>query len=839
MPRRRPARLRSAKALSERALLAVTVLAALCSGVAWPAPVSAAAPEPDELVLYAPRLGGDFHERRCQCFGEGEAAVCTCESPDEATFALAGHSGIKVQNGGDEDARYLAAYFEAPALGAADACAECTLVGWTCGPPVHPGLGYTLPPFWPGPDTESPTDPTFAASAVVYSLSTTAAGDLGPPWVDWLAAEGLPADTTVADAVCRIMTEPRETDECAEFAAFQAGFTTDVPMSLPGTDLPVADARGVRASAVVAVLDTGANGTLPALDRYGTLTLSEAGRADDVEPALAAQSRLEQATIEHRYVAPGGYGAMLDGTSSTLMVQNVGTDCAEVEVQAHRSRFGPFGEPARLRLPPGARSSLSVSDAWSGLDNTMVALTLTGDQPLAATLVNLGPAISATSSAHRERDSEVRWLVPRAYQEEREVSAAAVDAAAAGFEVRSAVVGLAPAAVDVAGAGVDVGAAHRTAATGADARLPEARRVSRLAQAQSADGWETNLSVFNPGTETRDVLMRMQATGEPPRGPIAYPIEGLAQRVLQPGFGLGLPGGPGWLEMTATGAPMYIGVESLRQAANIPLTIEAWSVGAWAYGDGAAAAQGIALPDLGGPAIGPPSSTLVGQIAIQNPTTATARVAIDTYLDACGHVGAVERSIDPRQTVLVPVADLVGAAQGANRAIVRVLAGEVGAVVEVTEGERRAASVDEPPPDLSNAYRGGRLTGWPLPPAPVSRTLAAEPVELDVARPVTVTERTVALSASPDADGCVTYHAASDVEWLAVAPAAGLVPGTLTLSVDGVRLPSVATNVGHVTVTAEQPGIQGSPIELTVIVTGGGVTELFVPVAWSPLRPVR
>jgi hypothetical protein len=89
-------------------------------------------PAPDEQVFFAPRLGGDFHESRCQCYADDGGVRCTCESPDADIESLAPYSGLRVQNAGTRDGRYIAAYFDVPPQGTPDACESCTIVGWTC-----------------------------------------------------------------------------------------------------------------------------------------------------------------------------------------------------------------------------------------------------------------------------------------------------------------------------------------------------------------------------------------------------------------------------------------------------------------------------------------------------------------------------------------------------------------------------------------------------------------------------------------------------------------------------------------------------------------------------------
>jgi|GEM_PF-4667951 len=737
-------------------------------------------------VLYAPRLGGDSQANRCQCHGQSGAVSCTCAEPDEELVALAPGTGVQLQNAGSESVRFLVAYFDEPPPTPGSSCYDCAIIGWSCTPPVAPGLTFSAPPFYGGPDASSPVTPTRAAAATVYSISTLVAREQGQEWAEWLDGNGYPEDTTVDSVVCDLMTAAHESP-CRQYTSFHLAYLGDGDGLLPDTPLPIGPARGVPISGVATVLDTGRNGDSPVVDRFSLVPLRESGTLPHSGPASG----------EYRYVAAGGYGSTPDGTRSVLRIMNTATACAHVVVQPHRSEHGAFGDPLQIEVPPAGRASVALATHWPTLMQ-MASVSLSSDQPLAATISNLNFATSTTHDALRERTRETRWLAPRAYQEQRPVSSAAMG--------------------------------HF---------LP----TSLL----SAEGWETNMSIFNPASVEREVLLRMQASGQPPRGPIGYLVNAQSQRVLQPGFGLGLPGGPGWVELTSSGGPVQVGIESLRQATNVPMVIEAWSVSALAAAESAEVAEAsvvISLPDLGvegseastvqpGEAI---TDSLRTVIAIQNPITRTTRVAIDTFHERCGYVGSVERSIDPRQTVVLAVESLPGAALGANSALMRVIEGQAAAVVETTHTRWRVADPQHPPLDLSNAYRGGSVEGDFSAPNPISVTLSASPLTIEQPWPDRPVTRTIQVTVSHAPDRCVTFQASSDASWLSVSPGQAFAPSELLLTIDPDLIDTTGTSTGRVTITSDAPNVVGTPLVVVVRVEARPVPEfsVLIPAAFAP-----
>jgi hypothetical protein len=838
------------------AVIAVLMVTAALGGItviARAQEVPPVAPGPAERVAYAPVL--DRAARLCSCHAliPGGEQRCTCDPVDPVSRSLDRYSAITVQNLGTVSTVFLAAYFgPAGATGASD-CTTCTLGGGYCSLPVAPGGTWQFPPVLYGSDDHGLTA-TIAASMVVYSLNMRPARDYGPAWQAWLAEHRLRSDTPVGVLACppleafvwidpgRVYNAapwrvrdgatpgadaprqgalpwPTPLEDCATYEAFHAAFLGGGDATLPGIGLPMAPIRGEPMGAVVTVLGTGDDPAHPVLDRYTASTVGETG-LPSTPPTTSA----------HVYAAPGGYGRTQDGNHSDLVVQNAGASCATVTVSAHRNGHGPLGSMATLSVPPGGATWLDVASTWPGLIE-MVTLRVSGDQPLAAAMRNRNFATSAIVTALRERTAPTRWLVPRAYQEHREVASAAGVAVPPGAVAPAASADVSP---------------DRAALVDAVRSAGVARALAPLA----AEGWETNIAMFNPGTEQQEVLMRMQAGGQPPRGPVGYPIEPLSQLVLQPGFGLGLPGGPGWMEITTVDPPIATAVESLRTAANEGgLVIETWAAPAWPDEAGVPAPRTIGLPDLGGPAVGgiAPSEllthtatmtdALTARIAIQNPLTRTARVAIDSYALGgalgCGYVGTVERSIDPRQTVIVPVGDLPATAFGGNSALLRVLSGQAAATVEIVRNEWSSASLDDVPLDLSSAYNGVPVAGAMAAPTVVTGTLTVTPTEIavELGDVMTPFERTVSVDAVGTAR-CLSFTATSDMPWLTVSPARKVVPGTLTLHIDPRQVTGGGrTHTATVTVAVAEPGVAGNPGRVRVTLTFTPAGAVYLPYA--------
>jgi hypothetical protein len=349
--------------------------------------------------------------------------------------------------------------------------------------------------------------------------------------------------------------------------------------------------------------------------------------------------------------------------------------------------------------------------------------------------------------------------------------------------------------------------------------------------AASAEGWQTNQSVFNPADAMALATFRYQAEGNAPRPMIEYPVEARSQVVLQPGFGLGLPGGPGWAEITSPASPMTVAFESIRTANGVAgLAIEDWAAPAWPFEEEGKAPRVIGLPDLGGPALGSaadrivgPSSAVTGSlvtnIAIQNPLTVTTRVAIDSYGSTCGYLGTVLRSIDPRQTTVLAAADLAGAPFGADSALIRVLEGSAAVLAVTSRTEWLAATAQDVPPDLSTGYLGG---GWgdPLPgPGVVTATLSLSQDAFELERPARPVRLTFGVTDASATGRCLALAVSSDSAWLRADRDWVSVPATVTLTVDPLALGG-ETHVGTVTLDAFQPGVVPDPARVTVTVMG-------------------
>jgi hypothetical protein len=836
------------------------------------------APGPAERVLYAPRTGGEIYDgAACGCeWVDRRYMQCGCHLADPRMEALSPNAGLTVQNVGSYTTTFMAVYFaDASAVDSTD-CTTCTYATHDCSPPVPPGAAFTFPPYRVVGGTSTP-----GSSMVVYSLNDHPAGVYGGEWAAYYQKLSWGLEEPISTAVCpqelggkvdsapsgrrrdRAPTRPDgdiaahvltdRTDEetelegCGWYTAFHAAYTGAGDGRLPGKDLPIGPVRGEPIAGVVTVLARADGRAYPVLDRYAAIPLAET-LATGPDAGAAA----------YTYYAPGGYGLTMDGNHSVIDVQNAGTSCATVTVNGHRNSRGPVGAPATIRVPAGGRVTLDVATAWPELIE-MLTLRLESDQPLAAALTTRNVATSATSTAVRSRAAATRWLVPRAYQELREVVQDARDSGFAGPGEPGV-----PDDRDSGTAARDAGAALDAVPVDFGTPIDPDRGLA----GEGADGWETNVAIFNPEPAQRAVTMRMQAAGQPPRGPIDYPVEALSQLVLQPGFGLGLPGGPGWMELTSAAPPMAVAVEGLREAPNLPgLTVETWATTAWPDEAGVLSPRTIALPDLGGPAVGgidpgaiytrtaTMTDTLAASIAVQNPYTRTTHIAIDSYAPACGavdpiaralgsaqtYVGTIERAIDPRQSIIVPLGDLPGTAFGGNAAVIRVLDGRAAATVEIARAQRLPVVIDDLPLDLASAYNGVPIAGALPAPAPVTATLAVTPTEIavdygDVLMPIDRDVHATDVSAS---GRCLTYVATSDAAWLSVTPGAGALPGSLRLTIDPRMITASSVRVGGrpvgtITVTLREGSTLGSPatVRVTVGQAGGGL--IYLPYARTP-----
>jgi hypothetical protein len=701
----------------------------------------------------------------------------------EGGAALPGvEAGLRVQNAGGRATQLMAVFSATPGGEGVD-CDACAVVGTACVVrPIPPGSVATLPHTelaWllNASGTEGLTT-TFRGSVVVYSVNAGPVGQHGPEWVAKAAAYGFGPEAGFGDFLCQAWGQV-PADDCDSFKAFHRAYVSSDPDAL-WQGLPIAPVRGEPIAAVAAV----PGGTMRlgdlVLDRAAAVSLAETGWMEDASAVDPVTPTL------YTYDGPGAYLAAPDGMNSELVVQNGGVGCATVGVEAFRTNQGPLGDPQSLTVAAASVGLMDLGRMWPAAGSGSVRLT--SDQPLAVALRTIGFGTSSTHTGLRERAGELEWAVPLAYQERR-------------------------------------------------------RGALELAAEQpvSAEGWESNLSVFNPVDAQRPVTMLQQAAGRPPRPPVGYPMQARTPVVFQPGFGLGLPGGWGWARFTSDPPPMPMTIESLREASDTPRFVEAWSTRAWPHARGAPPPRTIALPDLGGPAVGgdagftPVTTTatmtdaLVGKIAVQNVATTTARIAVDGFA-GCGYGGASEWSIDPFQAEVIDVSSLPAARFGANQAILRVLAGDVAVLVEIARpGERTWA---EAPPDLTSAYLGEPFADpFPAPLVPTA-TLAVTPTEIVVELPDTTLPPVDLLTGTSD-PGCFSYSASVDVSWLTVAPANGLLPGRLALQLDASLLGPGAQHIAVITIKANEPSVGGSPQRVRVVVhrSEPAGRTIFVPLA--------
>jgi hypothetical protein len=674
------------------------------------------APGPEERVLFAPNMG----VLRRSMPGAPDGSV-----PGDLEGGLADQAGLRVQNLGDHPTRVLAFYFDEwkPQEEPSDAwtpeptptssplasdqpaqetdCDTCgDMFNAICSPPIAPGETWTFPlrrtdAFTP---TGYPTR-TVLAAATAYSLNHRPAKDYGSEWEEWVGRSGLDPDATVADVICHemeraiqhpeaISPEDPQRVQCTFYRGFhgsylgrESAFSPADFHAVPGE--PIAGVAAVPMPSVDgSILPVG--GTFDpwsydrlALDRYAAVPLSETGFRPDATDSMTYTT----------YV-PGVYTTTPEGQQGVVFMQNTGTECATVHFDAIRTGSGPVTQGSTVELPIGSWWAIQASVNWPQLRGS-ITVRVQSNQPIAVAATTLGYLTSGTFTGLHAREAPVAWAVPLAYQAPR------------------------PAPLDA------LLPLSQPLGVGAGGRGPAARNIPAAADSlQAANGWETNVAIVNPATERNMVRMETQAPGVPPRD-ASYPIEPLNQIVLQLGLGLGLTGGgEGWGRLSSGERPMAITLESFRMASDVPAATEAWTTTAWPY-DPTWAEPGpraIALPDLGGPAVGgidparlitrtaTMTDALVGRILVQSLYTGTARVAIDSFASDGGYVGSTLRSIDRYQTISVPLAELPGTRWGANSATVRVLEGNVAVMFETN----RAApvEVDEAPPDHTSAYLG-------------------------------------------------------------------------------------------------------------------------------------
>lgn len=698
--------------------------------------------------------------------------------------------GMTVQNLGARPTRLLS-LDDVPLEPPPPSCTRCGIHRTLCSEPIAPGATWQV-----------------STTVAVVSLSDQPAADAGADWAAAAGALGLPAGATVADVVCaHVAGWPRDaTCPAADFIeAFAGGGPTD---ALPA-GLDAAAARGEPIGGVVRRPRLEVGGPVRGTDdRFEALGLADIGWAPTTDDAAPDAPFV--------YDLPGAWIQSPEGLLSALHLVNPSADCATVVVSAYRTSTG-FRGAFTATLNAGSVGGYSL-DNVAEFDEVFgsAALRIVSDRPLAAALEVRGPHFTTMAPAIHMPGAvlaapTLRQLMPLAYQEKVDFAAEA----AAG-----------PAASDVG--------ARRDAP--AQAPLDRAR------------GWESNIPAFNPYAERLELGFRLQAEGEP-RREFAYPLLPRVQTVFQPGFGLGKPGGDGWGELAARAPlalPLSIAVHSWREASDEPAVVEAWSARTWAFDDTAPAPRFIGLPDLGGPAVAAPddpdaapiplhgamTDTFGARIAIQNPLTGTARIAIDSYAAACGFAGTVEHRIDPRQRLLVDVRDLPGTAHGANAAVVRVLDGAVVAMVEF----RRSGwpTLAAAPPDVASAYLGTPVLDAGPEPDLVAARLAVTPTTVTVDRSALAPIRVLAAHL-PDDARCARYRAATDAPWLAIDVPEGPLPSVITLTVDPRRLPS-GDATAIVTVSSDDATIEGSPQQITVTVTGEPVHRdpgrAYLPLLW-------
>ncbi len=762
-----------------RAVVAAGAVCALAAAALHPGLGPAAAA--------APRQGAPAAADGRVLFDAGAPGAWSAKvGPDGSVTRVAerGHGGMTVQNLGDAPTRLLALDV-APDDGDAASCERCALRRVLCSPPVTPGATWRV-----------------TSTVAVVSLSLQPAAAAGDAWAAAAGALGLPNTATVADVVCGYAARWPAEAACPGPALIGALVDGGASPALPdGVD--AAAARGERIGGVAAPWLT-SDGALEArtVDRTEALGLADVGWDTPAADGPVAP---------FVYDLPGAWIQSPDGLRSQLHVLNPTPGCATVVVSAFRTSSG-FRGAYTATLTAGALMTYDL-DGTTAFEDVFgsAALRLVSDRPLAAALTVVGPHFTTRVPATRMPPTagpapSLRQLLPHAYQEK-------VDFAAG-----------------------DVAADTRRAASPDQAPLDRAR------------GWESNIPVFNPYPERLELGFRLQAEGEP-RREFGYPLQPRVQTVFQPGFGLGKPGGHGWGELAATAPlplPLAIGVHSWREASDEPAVVEAWSARTWAFDASAPAPRAIGLPDLGGPAVASPddpeaaplslygsmTDTFGARIAIQNPLTRTARIAIDSYAAACGYAGTVEHRIDARQRLLVDVRDLPGTAHGADAAVVRVLEGAAAALVEF----RRPGwpTLAAAPPDVASAYLGTPVLDAGPEPVLVAARLAVTPTAVTVDRAALAPIRAL-LGHVPDDDRCARYTAASDAPWLAVDAPAGPLPSVLTLTVDPRRLPS-GDATGVVTIASADATITGSPQRITVTVTGEPVHQdpgrAYLPVLW-------
>ncbi len=544
-----------------------------------------------------------------------------------------------------------------------------------------------------------------------------------------------------------------------------------------------AEALGVepgpmRGEALAAVVSAPGRADLGAatLNKYAAVGLGEVG-------ATGAVSRA--------YAVPGLQVGTPEGFDSLVALQNAGSACATVRVSAFLTGDGPVGPAAMVKVPPGEARLVRPSALWPVQDTA--ALRLESDVPLAVAVETTGYDTSATHTGLLQTASPDEWFVPLAYQEQRRRGADASDDGSS----------------------------------------------DTIFSGGSWPGGESLVAAFNPSAESIRLEIRTEAEGKHDRN-ITIRLPGREQTVFQVGFGLGLPGGPGWARLTPLDGPAFFAVEHQRSENGGPRVLEQWSSVAWRSRPGPGT---VALPDLGGPAVGPGAmvstpgmtTSLEARVAVQNMLASPARVAFDGRAD-CGPAGTITRTIEGMSALVVPARDIPGVLSGADSALVRVLDGRVAASVEIVRLERTPQGAT-PLPDLTSGYTA----------IPVSVTLPAPalpPAALEVTPGEVVLEDPAVSAAvhvgfAADGPRCLGFTASSPVPWLTVEPEAGSLPVDLELRVRRSILSPGATHVATVTVAAAGPRVGNNPVHVPVSVVVPAGQPAFLPAAYLswPLRP--
>jgi hypothetical protein len=223
------------------------------------------------------------------------------------------------------------------------------------------------------------------------------------------------------------------------------------------------------------------------------------------------------------------------------------------------------------------------------------------------------------------------------------------------------------------------------------------------------------------------------------------------------------------------------------------------------------------------------TDTLETRVAIQNLQPGPATVALETTGE-CGPSGAASHTIAGDTTLVLRARDIPGVAEGANSAVVRVLDGEVAALVDSV----RTTAVDQgatPPPDWTTGYLAPAIVspfGGLVPP---TARLAVTPTGV-VLSPGAY-EASVEVTFTADGPRCLGFTAEAQAEWLSVLPTTGPLPAVLEMRADPALFPPGADRrlETSVVVTATSGGVEGSPVTIAVSVELPSQGRLYIPYA--------